>query len=202
MPQTPTCYIQPPGRPRRRWDQCRPSLSSTRCSQCRCPAHLPRLLLSCRPSSGPLLAKAACIRSVHTWCSGPHCIVTPACPRRRGKRNQKHYTVFVAAMTPEAKAAFVPRLNKEHSAWRWFPLQEAMAQLDLHPVVNLVLGQQGPHSAQVAAALQGATAPAAMAPATAEAAAAVPATAAAAAPAAAAPAAAAAAKSRHCCSII
>jgi hypothetical protein len=42
---------------------------------------------------------------------------------RRGKQDQKHYTVFLAAMTPEAKAAYKPKLNEEHSAWQWFPLE-------------------------------------------------------------------------------
>lgn len=39
---------------------------------------------------------------------------------RRGKRGQKHYTVFLADVDEAVKAAYVPRLNKEHSSWRWF----------------------------------------------------------------------------------
>ena len=42
---------------------------------------------------------------------------------RRGKQDRKHYTVYLAAVTPEAKAAYKPKLNEEHSAWQWFPLK-------------------------------------------------------------------------------
>ena len=67
-------------------------------------------------------------------------------------RQQKHYTVFVGCLTAEAKAAWRPQLNEEHSAWRWFPLAEAQQRSDLHPVVALLL-QSPQHSAQVAAAV-------------------------------------------------
>ena len=66
----------------------------------------------------------------------------------RGKRGQKHYTVFVAAVPPAARAAFTPALNEEHSAWRWAPLAEAVGRGDLHPVVDRVLNRQ-PHQATV-----------------------------------------------------
>ena len=68
----------------------------------------------------------------------------------RGKRGQKHYTVFVATVPPAARAAFTPVLNDEHSAWRWVPLAEAVGREDLHPVVERVLSRQ-PHQATVLA---------------------------------------------------
>ena len=39
-------------------------------------------------------------------------------PSRRGKREQKHFTVYVAEIDEAAKASYQPQLNKEHSAWR------------------------------------------------------------------------------------
>jgi hypothetical protein len=62
---------------------------------------------------------------------------------RRGKRNQKHYTVFVADVQPSTAQQYEPRLNAEHSEWRWVPWSDVMAAnsgaangLDLHPVVR------------------------------------------------------------------
>lgn len=46
--------------------------------------------------------------------------------------------MFLAAITAEAKIAFAPLLNEEHSAWRWFPLAQAFHKGDLHPVVRKV----------------------------------------------------------------
>lgn len=57
---------------------------------------------------------------------------------RRGDRLQKHYTVFVAGVAPEARAAWQPRLNEEHSAWRWVPVGQ-LGPLELHPVVKRLL---------------------------------------------------------------
>ena len=75
----------------------------------------------------------------------------------RGKKGGKHYTVFVCELTAASAGAFRPRLNKEHSAWRWFPaaavagsssralqtgrgIQEPLA---LHPVVDAYFGPLG-----------------------------------------------------------
>ena len=55
-------------------------------------------------------------------------------------RDEKHYTVFLARLTPKAKAAWRPQLNEEHSAWRWMPLAAAdAANTPLHPVVKKLL---------------------------------------------------------------
>ena len=55
---------------------------------------------------------------------------------RRGKRQQKRYDVYVGAVSPEAQAAFVPRLNDEHRAAKWWPLEASQLQAtELHPVV-------------------------------------------------------------------
>lgn len=52
-----------------------------------------------------------------------HCKLKFAVPcRRRGKQNQKHYTVYLAAVSPEAREKFTPQLNEEHSAYKWFSL--------------------------------------------------------------------------------
>ena len=37
---------------------------------------------------------------------------------RRGKHQQKHYTVYVASVSEEERAAYVPELNHEHSEWK------------------------------------------------------------------------------------
>ena len=59
---------------------------------------------------------------------------THAC--RRGKRQQKRFDVFVGAVSVEAQAAFVPRLNDEHRAAQWWPLEASQLQAtELHPVV-------------------------------------------------------------------
>lgn len=53
----------------------------------------------------------------------------------RGKRGQKHYTVFVAEVSPAVRAAWSPALNREHSSFRWWPLGGAR-NAALHPVVE------------------------------------------------------------------
>lgn len=79
---------------------------------------------------------------------------------KRGKRNQKHFTVFVADVQPSAAQQYVPRLNAEHSEWRWVPWEQVVAagsgaanenQLQLHPVVRQ-LAQQ--HALEVQNVLQ------------------------------------------------
>ena len=57
---------------------------------------------------------------------------------KRGKRLQKHYTVFLCALQG-SKEAFVPQLNEEHSEWRWFQIEELRARTDVHPVVHRLL---------------------------------------------------------------
>lgn len=54
---------------------------------------------------------------------------------RRGKKKQKHYTVFVCETTPEAKAEFQPKLNEEHRESRWWPVSALPPLNQLHPVV-------------------------------------------------------------------
>jgi hypothetical protein len=55
---------------------------------------------------------------------------------RRGKSDQKHYTVFICTLTAQDKAAFKPQLNHEHSKWIWWPLDKAKSRKDLHPIVS------------------------------------------------------------------
>ena len=55
---------------------------------------------------------------------------------RRGKSDQKHYTVFICTLTAQDKAAFKPQLNHEHSKSRWVPIAEANSKNDLHPIVS------------------------------------------------------------------
>lgn len=64
----------------------------------------------------------------------------------RGKRNQKHYTVFMCEISSEAKAAYIPQLNYEHSTWKWFPMHELKLRQDLHPVVASLLRENWPET--------------------------------------------------------
>ena len=72
---------------------------------------------------------------------------------RRGKDNQKHYTVFIASLSSEHKAAFQPQLNDEHSEARWFSWTEILGDdaPPLHPVVKQLLKE--PARKELAAAL-------------------------------------------------
>jgi hypothetical protein len=67
----------------------------------------------------------------------------PPFASRRGKRLQKHYSVFVAPVSAAARAAFLPALNAEHREARWIALAElrGMPAESLHPVVRLVLAE-------------------------------------------------------------
>jgi 8-oxo-dGTP pyrophosphatase MutT (NUDIX family) len=78
----------------------------------------------------------------------------------RGKRMQKHYTVFVKHISAEAKAAFVPQLNEEHREWKWIAASQvalsahaSREELPLHPVVALLFNSQ-PDAMEVAALAQ------------------------------------------------
>jgi 8-oxo-dGTP pyrophosphatase MutT (NUDIX family) len=91
---------------------------------------------------------------------------------RRGKRGQKAYSVFVAAVEEADASVFSPALNEEHSEHRWFAAREverlaraALAatggggggggggsggkedkegdELELHPVVALAMREAG-----------------------------------------------------------
>jgi hypothetical protein len=78
----------------------------------------------------------------------------------------KLYTVFVAAVAPAARMAFRPRLNREHTEWRWLPLADLLTAqggggggagagsnaLDLHPVLQK-LAQQHPAALRAAGGL-------------------------------------------------
>lgn len=69
----------------------------------------------------------------------PHFTVVDKIETKRGKRGQKHYTVFLCALTPEAKAEWAPRicLNDEHTDIKWHSLPDLRAT-NLHPVVKTV----------------------------------------------------------------
>jgi hypothetical protein len=54
---------------------------------------------------------------------------------RRGKKKQKHYTVFICEITAEDKATFKPKLNNEHREYRWWPMHALPVPTQLHPVV-------------------------------------------------------------------
>ena len=77
----------------------------------------------------------------------------PATCRRRGKHNQKHYTVFVAALDPRDRAGFQPQLNHEHCESRWWSWGELVGggAPPLHPVVHQLL--KGAPRQELAAAL-------------------------------------------------
>lgn len=58
---------------------------------------------------------------------------------KRGKKLQKHYTVYLCEVTPEARAAYEPRLNEEHSKWAWYSTKELRQRTDVHPVVHALM---------------------------------------------------------------
>jgi len=55
---------------------------------------------------------------------------------RRGKDDQKEFTVFVCSMLAKDKTTFEPVLNHEHFKWRWFPIDKVTKRSDLHPIVR------------------------------------------------------------------
>ena len=73
---------------------------------------------------------------------------------KRGKRLEKHYTVFVCEVEPALRAAWTPALNEEHVESRWFSVAAVADSAEigvsrgppapLHPVVAaLVLQHPG-----------------------------------------------------------
>lgn len=65
---------------------------------------------------------------------------------RRGKRNQKHFTVFITQLLPDK--GFNITLNDEHIEYKWIPIKEAVEMKDLHPIVQKLL--QTDHRQKVA----------------------------------------------------
>lgn len=76
---------------------------------------------------------------------------------QRGKRQQKHYSVYVVPLSRAQKEAFRPCLNREHSHWCWFDVEEARKLTNLHPVTELILTNSF-YSSQLSAALASANA--------------------------------------------
>ena len=59
---------------------------------------------------------------------------------RRGKHNQKEFTVYLGAITAETKATFVPILSRESLAWGWYPLDKLKGMHSgLHVVTEILL---------------------------------------------------------------
>jgi hypothetical protein len=99
----------------------------------------------CRRQCKPLCLRSAKPPRAAAQC-GPHRA------RRRGKKGQKHFTVFVARVPPSVRSSFQPELNEEHTAWRWFPATQAALRSDLHPVVAAALAAE-PNKQRVLAAI-------------------------------------------------
>eukprot|EP01024_Parvocaulis_polyphysoides_P054731 TRINITY_DN55432_c0_g1_i2.p1 TRINITY_DN55432_c0_g1~~TRINITY_DN55432_c0_g1_i2.p1 ORF type:complete len:181 (-),score=20.58 TRINITY_DN55432_c0_g1_i2:23-502(-) len=59
---------------------------------------------------------------------------------KRGKRNQKHYMVYLCNIDKDTKDNFTPVLNEEHREWRWFEFEKLRERNDLHPVVEITVG--------------------------------------------------------------
>lgn len=66
---------------------------------------------------------------------------------KRGKRLQKHYSVFIVEISIDVKNTWRPILNKEHTMYIWIPLDEAARRYDLHPVVKLTIATEPNKSA-------------------------------------------------------
>jgi len=70
---------------------------------------------------------------------------------RRGKREEKEYTVYVVEMEAGVASGWVPSLNEEHTAWRWVGLRGLLegagasggVKGKLHPVVKIVVREYG-----------------------------------------------------------
>ena len=78
--------------------------------------------------------------------SGLHRLATVQ--TKRGKRQEKHYTVYVVEMS--GWEAYRPALNEEHTAWEWVGLRDLLAgngwgkkKKKLHPVVRIVMEEYG-----------------------------------------------------------
>ncbi|KXZ55430.1 hypothetical protein GPECTOR_3g80 [Gonium pectorale] len=61
---------------------------------------------------------------------------------RRGKSLQKHYTIFLAAIPVAQRSSYAPRLNAEHTDWRWVDLRHvaALAAGPNHPLAHALSG--------------------------------------------------------------
>lgn len=73
-----------------------------------------------------------------------------SCLCRRGKAQQKHYTIFVADVEPNVVEQFTPQLSAESREWRWVSWADVTAAastgkkntiLQLHPVVAVLASQ-------------------------------------------------------------
>ena len=52
----------------------------------------------------------------------------------RGKRGQKNFHIFVCICDENTCKTYVPKLNKEHTEWRWFHEEHLKSEFDvLHP---------------------------------------------------------------------
>lgn len=65
---------------------------------------------------------------------------------------QKHYTVFIAEVSPSTRHSWMPTLNEEHTDFEWVSLSSAGPRPDLHPVLKKLLTQEPNRSMVFAAA--------------------------------------------------
>lgn len=93
-------------------------------------------------SEAAVLAVCRCMHhsiGVHQVCLVPDYALRMQVLTKRGKNEQKHYTVFICPIACNARDSWEPTLNEEHSAWRWVKADELRQQTDLHPVTEMVL---------------------------------------------------------------
>ena len=77
------------------------------------------------PGDASLLATAAREAKEELGAGGaPPFLVRAQLSTRRGKRGQKAFAVFVAQVASRDALGYAPRLNEEHSAFRWWPAGE------------------------------------------------------------------------------
>ena len=72
------------------------------------------------------------------------------CLTMRGKRGEKHYTVFLCRVEPAVRAAWTPVLNEEHREHKWFSVDSVTKAVygssegppaPLHPVISALVVQ-------------------------------------------------------------
>ena len=57
---------------------------------------------------------------------------------RRGKDNEKHFTVYVLQAEKDFRESFKPKLSDESLDWGWFDIEEVEDLKKKHPRLNML----------------------------------------------------------------